>query len=359
MKKILLMSAVMAFVGLAVLAPSGYAMEHDEKDGGVPQPSFFNVDKARTHLSSLKVVRGRDGWVNISEEDPQKAIEASKEIFKYGIPPALEAAFKEIKLSPDTIDPHLIDTYVDFLKIGCGMLKAFKKGYMYFPEPVDLMNKFLTLNIQKVYDRILNTFLWEDGHTTEVTPSEVAAYFITREQLKWLKSFWSPLDQARALPPLAAPLHADGNDPEQLYCFGVDKARRILLLSDPFIKREFVSDHLIETAINVSRKIFKNKVPSAIEEAFQSMQYRVQLGFAETVNRIKDAFANGHIMYIPRPDDLANNPDPRNINAIYDALLSKFAVDEYGNPVTDDGYLNTAVCFIMEAQLLRLRSLWN
>lgn len=116
--------------------------------------------------------------LDISHVKPNLAILMSDKILEMGFPHFLSNV-----LSQYTQNKHLIET-------AKYMSKIFSQGKLHVPRGDDLTRTHLVDNVNEVYALALNHFNWENGHTTEQTAEEVAAYLVARARLENLKSLW-------------------------------------------------------------------------------------------------------------------------------------------------------------------------
>lgn len=140
--------------------------------------SLISKEEARILLAGHKLIQARYKIVDVSGVDPEGPLRVAEVALKTGVTCFLQSSLKNY-----TKNPHILST-------AHYMAKIFSTGKLHIPTPNDLERPNLKKNVCQVYDFIINHFLWEDGHSTEVLAEEVAAQLVLQAQLQKLKALW-------------------------------------------------------------------------------------------------------------------------------------------------------------------------
>jgi len=135
------------------------------------EKGVMSEEEVKVFLSKhTSVVAGWDGELklDISQVKPGFAMSLSDVMLKHGLPYFLRHILQTAKYVAD----------------------IFSKGKVHVPMGDALTRKSLVANVNEIYTLILNHFQWKDGHPTEQTEDEVAAYLVTKARLENLKSLW-------------------------------------------------------------------------------------------------------------------------------------------------------------------------
>lgn len=145
------------------------------------EKGVMSEEEVKVFLSKhTSVVAGWDGELklDISQVKPGFAMSLSDVMLKHGLPYFLMETLKQY-----TKEGHILQT-------AKYMADIFSKGKVHVPMGNALTRKNLVANVNEIYTLILNHFQWKDGHPTEQTEDEVAAYLVTKARLENLKSLW-------------------------------------------------------------------------------------------------------------------------------------------------------------------------
>ncbi len=139
--------------------------------------SIDTIEGATRYLATQTSVSTRNGnTYDISIENPQTALDASSLIFKFGVPAYIQGDDFAEQIKGKNAD--------DVKTLAADFAQLLSKGQA--PESVDvksLLSGRAANSLKQVCNILINTFLTENGITTEVVSQEVAAWIIWRQRL--------------------------------------------------------------------------------------------------------------------------------------------------------------------------------